>query len=252
MTAWSLLSGLSLVTAVFAWRGAVPAGLALRTALPSTARDATGFGSAAVPARTGISPTTRRLAVGCSLIAVLLLVPAPLGWLVAGPVAVALDAWLVRQPGRAELAAAGRAQRQLPLALDLMAAALTSGATLPASVALAARACGPPIDRPLRQVESALELGAAPDEAWRTVLRDPVLQQLGRLALRSTASGAAMAGACRELAGREREARVVEAQVAIKRAGVLTVLPLALCFLPSFFLVGVVPVVVGLLSSLSL
>jgi Flp pilus assembly protein TadB len=183
---------------------------------------------------------------------VLLVLPAPLDWLVAAPTAVALDAWLVRQPGRAELAAAGRVQRQLPLALELMAAALTSGATTPAAVAVAARACGPPIDRPLREVGSALELGAAPDEAWRPVLRSPVLQQLGRLALRSTASGAAMAGACRELAGREREAQLIAAQVAIKRAGVLTVLPLALCFLPSFVLVGVVPVVVGLLSSLSL
>jgi hypothetical protein len=33
---------------------------------------------------------------------------------------------------------------------------------------------------------------------------------------------------------------------------VLTVLPLALCFLPSFVLVGVVPIVVGLLRSLAL
>jgi Flp pilus assembly protein TadB len=247
-----LLSGLSLAAAVLAWYGAVPAELVLRTSAHSTVRLRTGIGSDDARARSGISPTTRRVAVGCSLIAVLLLLPGLLGWLLAGPAAVALDAWLVRQPGRAELAAAGRVQRQLPLALDLIAAGLTSGATIPASVALAARACGPPIDRPLREVESALDLGAAPDEAWRPVLRNAALLQLGRLALRSTSSGAAMAGACRELASREREARVIEAQVAIKRAGVLTVLPLALCFLPSFVLVGVVPVVVGLLSSLSL
>ena len=147
---------------------------------------------------------------------------------------------------------AARIRRQLPMALELLAAGLSTGATTSAAVALAATGCGPPISWPLSEVESALLLGASVDEAWRPVLDHPALRPLGRLALRSARSGAAMAGACRELAGHEREALMVLAQVRVKRAGVLTVLPLALCFLPAFVLVGVVPIVVGLLRSLAL
>ena len=40
--------------------------------------------------------------------------------------------------------------------------------------------------------------------------------------------------------------------MAVKRAGVLMVLPLTLCFLPAFVLVGVVPIVIGLLRTLSI
>jgi Flp pilus assembly protein TadB len=252
VTAWSLLCALCLVAAVLVWRAEPSGRLVLRAVELSTAGRPSAVGPSTRRAGSAMSPTVRRLAAGCLAIVVLLLVPAPLGWLLAGPAAAGLDGWLARQPSRAEIAAAGRMRRQLPLALELMAAALTSGATTSAAVALSARACGSPISRPLLEVEASLELGAAPDEAWRPVLATAALHQLGRLALRSTASGAAMAGACRELAGREREAAVVEAQVAIKRAGVLTVLPLALCFLPSFVLVGVAPIIVGLLRSLAL
>jgi Flp pilus assembly protein TadB len=252
VTAGSLLCALCLATAVVIWQDRPADRLVLRAVAPATADRRGELGPGARGAPAAMSRTMRRVAAGCSAIAVLLLVPAPFGWLLAGPAAAGLDGWLARQPGRAEIAAAARMRRQLPLALELMAAALTSGATTSAAVALSARACGSPISRPLQEVQASLELGAAPDEAWRPVLASAALQQLGRLALRSTASGAAMAGACRELAGHEREAAVVEAQVAIKRAGVLTVLPLALCFLPSFVLVGVVPIVVGLLRSLAL
>jgi Flp pilus assembly protein TadB len=250
VTVWSLSCGLSLVAAVLTWQSGA-AGRAV-AALPGFASQSRTARPDRAGPRSGLSAATRRLAVGCSVVAVLLLVPTPLGWLLAAAAAGALNAWLVRQPGRAQLAAEARVRRQLPLALELMAAALTSGATTSVAVSLAARGCGPPISRPLNEVAASLGLGAAPDEAWRPVQRHAALQPVGRLAVRSTASGAAMAGACRELAGHEREAGVVEAQVAIKRAGVLTVLPLALCFLPSFVLVGVVPIVVGLLRSLAL
>ena len=129
-----------------------------------------------------------------------------------------------------------------------MAAALAAGTPTDAAVALAARGCGPPLDGPLRRSPARLRLGAAADEAWRLARDDPVLRQLARLAVRSAASGAAMADACRELAAHAREAQVLEAEAAIKRAGVLSVLPVALCLLPAFVLVGVVPIVVGLLA----
>jgi Flp pilus assembly protein TadB len=166
--------------------------------------------------------------------------------------AVAVDRWLAGQATRLQRAGSSGLRRQLPEALELMAAALSAGATTPVAVVLAAQGVGAPLRGPLLEVATSLRLGAGPEEAWSPTMREQALRPLGRLALRSTASGAAMAGACRELAGQVRAGLVVEAQVAIKRAGVLSVLPMALCFLPAFVLVGVVPMIVGLLRTLQL
>jgi pilus assembly protein TadC len=179
-------------------------------------------------------------------------VAGPSGWLLAAGVGIAVHRWLSGRSSRADNDRAVALRRDLPLALDLMAAALVSGATTPAALALAAQGTGAPVATALHEVATSIQLGADPEEAWRSALREPALAPLGRLATRSTASGSAMAQACRQLAARSREALVVEARVAVKRAGVLSVLPLALCFLPAFVLVGIVPVVAGLLRSLVL
>lgn len=183
--------------------------------------------------------------------ATVLLVPGATGWALGIAAAVGLDHWLGGLPDRAAVASADQARRQLPLALELLAAALAAGATTTAAVALAGEGVGLPLGRQLAEVGASLRLGAAAQEAWRPMLDEPSTQQLGRLALRSSASGAAMAAACRDLAAYERQGRAVQAQVAVKRAGVLTVAPLGLCFLPAFVLVGVVPIVVGLLRTLT-
>jgi Flp pilus assembly protein TadB len=252
VTGWELVSVIALLATLWCWQAGSSRELA-----------AVGLGGGRAGARSGrhrppgsppvgLSRRARRVAAGSCAVLVLLVLPSPFSWLLSAAAAAGLDAWLVRQPGRADVAAADSVHRQLPLALELMAAALSAGSTVSAALLLAAAGCGPPLNGPFQEVAASLGLGAAPEEAWRPLLRQPALQQLGRLAVRSTASGAAMAGACRELAGHEREARVLAAQVAVKRAGVLTVLPLALCFLPAFVLVGVVPIVVGLLRSLAL
>jgi hypothetical protein len=57
-----------------------------------------------------------------------------------------------------------------------------------------------------------------------------------------------MAGALTRLADDLRADRSVAAEAAARRAGVLIVLPLGLCFLPAFLLAGLVPVVVALLG----
>ncbi len=252
MTGWSLVSAGAAAGATWTWQSAQLPDLVQLRAAAGVGR---GPGSGALTPGdppSGLSVGTRRsTAVGAAAAAALVL-PGPLGWVVGAALALVLDRWLAGQPNRAQVAKASALRRQLPLALELTSAALASGATTGAAVLLAAGGCGPPISRPLQEIAASLGLGAPPDEAWAPALSQPSLQQLGRLALRSTTSGAAMAGACRDLARHEREALLVESQVAVKRAGVLTTLPLALCFLPSFVLVGIVPIVVGLLRSMSL
>jgi Flp pilus assembly protein TadB len=175
-----------------------------------------------------------------------------MGAVLSVPAAAVGHRWLQRLPVRGRLAEAAVARRQLPLVLELVGAGLRAGATTDTALTVAADAAGPPVEQVLREVVAGLRLGASATEAWRPALHSEVFRGLARLAIRTELSGAAMAGACTELARRERSRRHTEAQAAVKRAGVWAVLPLALCFLPAFVLVGVVPLVVGLLQSVAL
>jgi Flp pilus assembly protein TadB len=249
MSAWGLLAGLAVCATAWVRQPSTHRlQLAAGRAAPSGPRHsrhprrASWLGAA----------NGRRCAAVAAGVAVAVVLPSWWGLLGAGLTAGALDHWLGGLPDRATLLTARELQRQLPLALELMAAALIAGAPPERALVLAAKGSGQPLGQPLVQVASSLRLGASADEAWRAARDDPVLQPLARLAVRSASSGAAMAQACRDLAVRQREARVADAEAAIKRAGVLAVLPLALCFLPAFVLVGVVPMIVGLLSSLAL
>lgn len=249
MNAWAVPAALGLVAAVAV---AQPSTAARRLEVggrrhrdDTTRRRSAGLGRLAT---TG----GRRAVALCAGGAVAVVLASWWALVVAVLVAAALDHWLAGLPDRAGVAGLAQAQRQLPLALELMAGALSAGAPTVTAVVLAGKGVGPPLSRQLLAVASSLRLGAGADEAWRAARDDPVLRPLARLAVRSAASGAVMAQACRDLAVQQRQVRAAAAEAAIKRAGVLAVLPLALCFLPAFVLVGVVPVVVGLLSSLTL
>ena len=73
-------------------------------------------------------------------------------------------------------------------------------------------------------------------------------ERLAALAVRSSHSGAALAANLTRLADDLRGARAAALDAAARRAGVLVVLPLGLCFLPAFVLAGLVPVVVAVLG----
>ncbi|MFE2750400.1 type II secretion system F family protein [Actinosynnema sp. NPDC059335] len=136
-------------------------------------------------------------------------------------------------------------------AWDLLAAALRAG--LP--VASAVRAVLPgvppgPAER-LREVVELLTLGADPVHAWAGALAHPDTAPLARAARRTARSGAALAGAAADLAAEARAAVSDQAEARAQRAAVLVAGPLALCFLPAFLCLGVVPVVIGIVGSVT-
>ena len=96
---------------------------------------------------------------------------------------------------------------------------------------------------------SAPRLGADPDDAWRAVGALPEVEALARMARRSSRSGASFADAVAELADSERASAEDAAAAEAERAGVLVSGPLGLCFLPAFVCLGIVPVVIGLAST---
>lgn len=141
-----------------------------------------------------------------------------------------------------------RAAADLPLGADLLAAALQAGAPVDRAVSAVADALGGPLGERLGRTARSLSLGADAPEAWGHLSDVPGAGRLVAAAVRSSASGGALAGALGRLADDLRGDRRVAADVAARRAGVLIVLPLGLCFLPAFGLAGLMPVIAAVLG----
>ncbi|GAA4943862.1 hypothetical protein GCM10025331_33550 [Actinoplanes utahensis] len=135
----------------------------------------------------------------------------------------------------------------LPLGLDLLAAALKGGGAVDGSITAVAEALGGPLGERLKRTARSLRLGADPAEAWAHLAGIPQADRLIAAAVRSSASGGALSGALERLAGDLRADRAVAVEAAAQRASVLIVLPLGLCFLPAFLLAGLAPVLLGIL-----
>jgi len=134
---------------------------------------------------------------------------------------------------------------EVPQALELMAACL--GAGLPARTACAAvvRAFEGAVADDLGQVLALQQLGVPDAAAWRTLHDHPQLGLAAADLARSVESGASMVEGLRHQAAAAREARRSVLQVRARTVGVRSVLPLMMCFIPSFLLLGIVPAVVS-------
>jgi Flp pilus assembly protein TadB len=132
------------------------------------------------------------------------------------------------------------------LFVDLLAAGLAAGATVPDAVMAVSRALPGAVADRLQPVAAALALGAPPEQAWAALRSDAALRPLSIVLGRAAMSGAPPVDGLRGLAADLRVRRRLAATEAARTAGVRAVAPLGLCFLPAFVLLGVVPTVVGL------
>ena len=161
--------------------------------------------------------------------------------------AMAVERYLRRQEPPQQRRERLAAVADLPLGADLLAAALRAGAPIDRAAGAVADALGGPLGERLRRTARSLRLGAEPAEAWQHLAGLDGADRLIAAAVRSSASGGALAGALGRLADDLRADRAVAAEAAAERAGVLIVLPLGLCFLPAFLLAGLTPVLVAIL-----
>lgn len=180
--------------------------------------------------------------VGC---AVGVLVGGVAGALVGLGAAAGTGVALTRLEPAANRRERARARSDLPIASDLLAAALRAGAPPARAAAAVGAALGGPVGERLLRVDRALRLGCGPAEAWAHLADLPGGDRIVGSAVRSAEHGAALARSLDRLAEELRAARSAEGEAAARKAGVLVVLPLGLCFLPAFLLAGVVPTVVA-------
>jgi len=143
-----------------------------------------------------------------------------------------------------------RAERDLPLALDLLAACLSSGASFAASARMVALALDGPLALELRTVAVHLELGADPAVVWPTLGPGERMNRVGVAIARACESGAASASSLSRMADDQRARVRREGEAAARRVAVRVAAPLGLCFLPAFVLLAIVPAVLGALTPL--
>ncbi|OFS19924.1 type II secretion system F family protein [Corynebacterium sp. HMSC04H06] len=92
------------------------------------------------------------------------------------------------------------------------------------------------------EVAALLAVGARGQRAWGRLGVD----ELAHLVVMSGQSGAAIAQGCERISHTLRVDAQSQATAAAERAGVFVALPLAVCFLPAFVVLGLVPVVISL------
>ncbi len=171
-----------------------------------------------------------------------------------GPVAPALgvaSAWGIWfLIGRAEPPEARRARlavrRDLPHVVDLLAAALRAGAAPAHAITVVSAALPGAATSRLARVESRLSLGVDPALAWEVLADDPELAPLGRTWVRAHTRGSPVVSAMERLADDLARAGRAEVETRARTVGVKAALPLGLCLLPAFILIGIVPLVAGL------
>ncbi|WP_089775973.1 type II secretion system F family protein [Ruania alba] len=186
-----------------------------------------------------------------------------LALVVATLAAVALLPWaLARAPARSGERSAGAGRRgrgPLPRAdthvdeavlLDLAGAALGAGASVPTVLDALGHALPVAHGEPLLRVVAALRLGASWDEAWQAggdpVPVHPLRSALGPAWRDGVDPGPLLAQAAATIRAR----RGSRAREAAARLGVRLVLPLGICLLPAFVLLGLMPVLLSTGSSL--
>lgn len=193
-----------------------------------------------------------------ALVAVLALVGA---WIFLGGVvgalagvAAAVASWRVL--GRAESPAARRRrhelERDLPTAVHLLGACLEAGSAVTGALDAVAAALPGAVADELVLVRQRLVLGTDPATAWRAVGDLPELRPLGRAMTRAHESGASVRDAVRNLAGELRAQSRARTDALARSVEVRAAGPLGVCFLPAFVLLGVVPMVVGVFTSMRL
>lgn len=175
-----------------------------------------------------------------------------------GPPAVGLGALAsaVSYLALGGLESAARARRQavlaaeLPQVCDLLIACLEAGLPLQGAAEVVADGLEGPMAERLAEVAAKCRLGVPEERAWEELAVEPALAGMARELARGSGSGVALAGRLRAIGLDARRDAFAHAEARAKRVGVTSVLPLMACFLPAFVLLGVLPIIGGLVLRL--
>jgi Flp pilus assembly protein TadB len=175
------------------------------------------------------------------------------GWVLGGSaglvVAPVLGATAWAALGRLESGSVVRSREQtvkaLPLAAELLAAAVSAGSPPVVAADVVGSAMGGPLGAALKAAAASVRVGVEPASAWLGLATNPALRPLARALAGAVTRGASPIAVLQRVAQDARDSARWAAEARARSLGAKAAAPLGLCFLPAFVLVGIVPVVVA-------
>lgn len=143
-------------------------------------------------------------------------------------------------------------EADLPVAVHLLGACLAAGAPILNALAVVGTAVGGSVGDEFASIRIRLVLGDDPVVVWRTVAEAGPLAPLGRRLARAHDSGASVTAAIAQLADDLRNEVDARTRARARSVEVRATAPLGICLLPSFVLLGVIPMTAGVFGSLHL
>ncbi|WP_116949285.1 type II secretion system F family protein [Jiangella endophytica] len=190
-----------------------------------------------------VSGASRALAAAIAGLAAFWLLGGVVGLIAGSGVAVA--AW--HGLGRLEPASRTRDRERvvamLPLAADLMTAALSAGCPPAVAAETVGAAIGGPLGRALVDAAAAASVGVEPDRAWSGLAAEPTVRPLARALTAAMIRGTSPSPVLERVSADARDAARWAGEARARSLGARAAAPLGLCFLPAFVLVGVVPII---------
>lgn len=130
--------------------------------------------------------------------------------------------------------------------IELFSACLDAGLNTRDAAQVVARVAAVSHRQIWTHVVALLLIGVSAPQAFSLMAHTDGLDEVANLATVSHRSGSALSSGCRNIAVALLSSAGDRRTAAAERAGVFIALPLALCFLPAFMIVGLAPVVLSL------
>ncbi|WP_072042112.1 type II secretion system F family protein [Nigerium massiliense] len=131
---------------------------------------------------------------------------------------------------------------------ELLAVCLEAGRPTRGAARTVAEAMEGPTRDVLLAVLHQVDLGVAEPQAWASLGEAAGYRTIARDISRSVGSGVGLSVLLRQHAREARRGAEALALVEARKAGVRSIVPLVVCFLPAFFLLGVAPIFGGLVG----
>lgn len=172
-------------------------------------------------------------------------------WVLVAPVAY----WLLKRtltllPSEASVARAKEREREGLFFLSALGGSLKAGLPLLPALANVASLLTSSLKSDIEKVYSLLLLGAEPKQAWGVLVDDPQLGSCARAIARAQLEGRSLAVVVDRMITEVFEKSLTRSKERVKSLSVKLALPIGLCFLPSFLIGGIGPVIYSFFSSL--
>ena len=172
-------------------------------------------------------------------------------WVLVAPIAY----WLLKRtltllPSEASVARAKEREREGLFFLSALGGSLKAGLPLLPALANVATLLSSSLKSDTEKVYSLLLLGAEPKQAWGVLVDDPQLGSCARAIARAQLEGRSLAIVVDRMITEVFEKTLTRSKERVKSLSVKLALPIGLCFLPSFLIGGIGPVIYSFFSSL--